>query len=154
MWNPHEWELWQQVLMRLDGVRLWLTSTSDNGFRNFLTSSMGSVALKSFLISFGLRIGLNDGLPSRSIGTSLPSLRRLIVSQTPIRGPGPSMSLGTSIAIELTFPSPKVSFPFHSNSPCAPLVNHSRTLSASAKKGSLRVPTNKRQAQASTGAVI
>ena len=48
----------------------------------------------------GLRIGLNEGLPSRSIGTSRPSRRRLVVTQTPIRGPGPSRWLGASTAME------------------------------------------------------
>src|SRR5258708_4289742 len=47
----------------------------------------------------GLRIGLNEGLPSRSIGTSMPSRRKLVVIHTPI-GPGPSMSLGTSSTME------------------------------------------------------
>src|SRR5207253_11073881 len=67
-------------------------------------------------LPISLRIGLNDGFPPRSIGTSMPSRRRLVVIQAPI-GPEPSMSSGTSRAMEKMLAPAKVSVPVHWKSP-------------------------------------
>ena len=90
--------------------------------------------------------GLIVGCPPRSICTSSPSRRRLIVAQTPISGPSPSMSSGTSSAMELTLLSAKSSCPVHWK-PC-------RAPSTSAKNGSLRSPADSRIGPAWTGRAV
>ena len=87
--------------------------------------------------------GLMVGFPPRSICSRVPSRRRLIDAHTPITGPSPSMSLGTSSAMESTLLSAKSSCPVHWN-PC-------RAPSTSAKNGSLRSPADSRIGPAWTG---
>ena len=70
-------------------------------------------------------------------------LCRLIEAQTPMTGPGPSMSSGTSSTIESTLLAAKSSCPVQAN-PC-------RAPSTSAKNGSLRSPAASRIPFASTG---
>ena len=72
----------------------------------------------------------------------------------PMTGPGPSMSLGTSIAMEKMLAPAKMSAPVHSKIPGWPATNQCRTPSASAKKGSLRFPMNNRQRPAWTGIAV
>ena len=48
----------------------------------------------------------------------------------------------------------KVSVPVHWKLPLAPSMSQCRTPSASAKKGSLRLPTNSRQGPAWTGVAV
>ena len=68
------------------------------------------------------------------------------MAQTPITGSAPSMSLGTSSAMESTLLSAKSSCPVHL-SPC-------RAPSTSAKNGSLRSPADSRIGPAWTGRAV